>query len=209
LYVKGGFSMREQVTVIDITAQVTDNTASGAAGAERNVSRLEQTMMRVQQSIQRMQGMSRIEMTANLVDNASRGISNILQKGGSLAGKVWTVTMKAVDFITAPARGVINLLKNPIFQAAGIVGVGLGTADAIRSYTGFQQSMTDIRAISDMTRREMDMLGDSFRGLAGDFSATEIAGAAKNFVTIGRSADEILAKLPYAMTLSAASGMEL
>jgi TP901 family phage tail tape measure protein len=129
--------------------------------------------------------------------------------GHSIAGKVWRVTLKAVDFVTAPVRGVINLLRSPVFQAAGVIGVGLGTADMVRTYAGFQQSMADIRAISNMTRSEMDLLGDSFRGMAGNFGAAEIAGAAKNFVTIGRSADEILAKMPYAMTLSAASGMEL
>jgi len=201
--------MREQVTVIDITTQVTDNTAAGAAAAIRNVSKLEQTMSRVQQSIQRMQGMSNIEIAMTVADHASRGIDSVLQKGRSIAGKVWRVTMKAADFVTAPVRGVMNLLRNPIFQAAGIIGVGLGAADTIRTYGNFQQSLTDIRAISGMTRREVDMLGDSFRGMAGDFTATEIAAAGKNFVTIGRSADDILAKLPHAMTLSAASGMNV
>ena len=108
--------MRENVTVIDITTQVTDNTGAGAASSISNVSRLEQTMQRAQRSIERMRNMSRIELTAHLADNASRGIDAIFRKGRSLAGKAWTVTMRVADFATAPIRGVMNLLQHPVFR---------------------------------------------------------------------------------------------
>ena len=39
--------MNETVTVIDVVAQVTDDTASGAQSAARNVSRLEQSMTKL------------------------------------------------------------------------------------------------------------------------------------------------------------------
>ncbi|MCL2215390.1 MAG: phage tail tape measure protein [Defluviitaleaceae bacterium] len=201
--------MSPQVTVIDITTQVTDNTAQGAASATRNVSRLEETMNRVQQSAERMRNMSRIELTAHLMDNASRGINNIFNLGRRLSGTVWRVTLKAADFITAPLRGVMNLLRNPIFQMAGLVGVGLGTADMIRTFTGFEQALADIEAIPSALANDMYRLQGAFRAMAGDFSATEIAAAAKNFVSINSTVDEVLAKTNQAKILSAASGMAL
>ena len=41
------------------------------------------------------------------------------------AGKTWSVTMRAIDLITSPVRGIINLLKNPSFQVGAVLGLSL------------------------------------------------------------------------------------
>ena len=205
--------MSERVTVIDIVAQVTDQTAAGARSATENVGRLERTMQRVQGEIDRMSRMSRLELTMYAVDNASRVMNNVIGLGHNIAGKVWRGTLKVLDFATAPIRGVIDLLRNPVLQMAGIAGISLGTAEMVNTGMGFEQSMANIRAVASMAQDDVSHLGRAFRDMAVSgsygFAATEIAAAAKNFVTIGSSTDDILKKMGYAMTLSAASGMDL
>lgn len=119
--------MNETVTVIDVVAQVTDDTASGAQSAARNVSRLEQSMTKLRSRIDGMKGKSKLEVRAEMRDMATSGIQRIASAGKKLAGKVWTVTLKAKDFVTAPFRKIAGLLSNPIAQAAAFAGASTGT----------------------------------------------------------------------------------
>ena len=79
--------MNDTVTVIDIVAQVTDETASGARSAEANVSKLERSMMNLQKQIMGMKGKSKLEVAATLKDMASKGIQNVANAGKKIAGK--------------------------------------------------------------------------------------------------------------------------
>ena len=73
---------------------------------------------------------------------AKERISPILSTlGRGLKGftrKTWSVTLRAIDLITSPVRGILNLLKNPVFQAGAILGVSLGLKDAIQTYQDFE-----------------------------------------------------------------------
>ena len=157
--------MGGDTVVIDIQAQVTDNTASGAASAERNVRGLERIFQKLQGEITKMGKMSKIQITMYAIDKASKGINSVLSLGKSVAGKAWGVTLKVWDFATAPIRGVINLLKNPMLQIAGAAGITLGVADTINIYANFQQSMADVRAILGATDREMAVLESRARSM--------------------------------------------
>jgi hypothetical protein len=89
------------VTVIDIVTQVTDNTEAGAKSATKTVSKLEQTMKKIQQEITRMRGMSKLELAMTLKDKVTSGLAKIGSKIKSVAGKVWSVTVGIVDKVTA------------------------------------------------------------------------------------------------------------
>ena len=145
--------MNETVTVIDVVAQVTDDTASGAQSAARNVSRLEQSMTKLRSRIDGMKGKSKLEVRAEMRDMATSGIQRIASAGKKLAGKVWTVTLKAQDFVTAPFRKIAGLLSNPIAQAAAFAGVSLGVADTVNTFKSFEQGMANVKAISGATGR--------------------------------------------------------
>lgn len=54
--------MSNSVAVIDIVAQVTDETASGAQSATSNVSKLERSIMNLQKQIIGMKGKSKLEV---------------------------------------------------------------------------------------------------------------------------------------------------
>ena len=89
--------MSENITVIDIVARVTDKTAEGAASATQNVSKLEQTMRKMQDELQKIQKMSKLELTMYAIDKASKGIESVMRKGREFGSKVWTATVSVLD----------------------------------------------------------------------------------------------------------------
>ena len=185
--------MNDTVTVIDIVAQVTDETASGARSAEANVSKLERSMMNLQKQIMGMKGKSKLEVAATLKDMASKGIQNVANAGKKIAGKVWTVTLKAVDLVTAPFRKVLGLIANPIAGAAAFAGVSLGLADTINTFKEIEQGMANVKAISGATGEEFEELSATAKRLGETtmFSAAQAAEAMENLAMAGWKSKEI------------------
>lgn len=203
--------MNDTVTVIDIVAQVTDETASGARSAEANVSKLERSMMNLQKQIMGMKGKSKLEVAATLKDMASKGIRNVANAGKKIAGKVWTVTLKAVDLATAPFRKVLGLIANPIAGAAAFAGVSLGVADTINTFKDFEQGMANVRAISGATGEEFDELTATAKRLGETtmFSAAQAAEAMENLAMAGWKSKDIVAGMPGLLDLAAAGSVDL
>ncbi|MDE7299539.1 MAG: phage tail tape measure protein, partial [Lachnospiraceae bacterium] len=87
--------------------------------------------------------------------------------------------MRAVDFITSPVRGVINLLKNPVFQAGAVLGVSIGLKDTIDTYKDFEAAMSQVQAISGTTSSGLEKLTVKAKemGATTKFTATEAAEA--------------------------------
>ena len=56
------------------------------------------------------------EILLEAKDRITPLLSNIQKGIKGFAGKTWNVTMRAVDLITSPVRGILNLLKNPVFK---------------------------------------------------------------------------------------------
>jgi len=117
--------------VIDIIAQVTDKTASGAASAEKHVSKLEKTMQKLQGEITKLGKMNKVEITMYAIDKASKVMNSVSSLGMKLAGKVFKITLKAVDLVTAPVRGIMKLLANPIVAVATVAGLTVGISTPI------------------------------------------------------------------------------
>ena len=203
--------MSGSVTVIDIVAQVTDETASGARSAESNVSRLERSMMNLQKQIMGMKGKSRLEVVATLKDMASKGIQGVANAGKKIAGKVWTVTLKAVDLVTAPFKKVLGLLANPIAQAAAFAGVSFGVADTISTFKDFEQGMANVKAISGATGEEFEALSATAKQLGEStmFSAAQAAEAMENLAMAGWKSKDIIAGMPGLLDLAAAGSVDL
>ncbi len=203
--------MNDTVTVIDIVAQVTDETASGARSAEANVSKLERSMMNLQKQIMGMKGKSKLEVAATLKDMASKGIQSVANAGKKIAGKVWTVTLKAVDLVTAPFKKVLGLIANPIAGAAAFAGVSLGVADTVNTFKGFEQGMANVKAISGATGEEFDALTNTAKQLGETtmFSAAQAAGAMENLAMAGWKSKDIVAGMPGLLDLAAAGSVDL
>ena len=129
----------------------------------------------------------------------------------SFAGKTWSVTMKAVDLVTTPVRGILNLLKNPLFQAGAVLGVSIGLKDTIDTYKGFEAAMSQVEAISGATGSEMDSLTEKAKqmGASTKFTATESAQAFNYMAMAGWETEDMLGGIDGILNLAAASGTDL
>lgn len=146
---------------------------------------------------------------------AKEKITPIISKIGnglrSFAGKTWSVTMRAADFITSPVRGIINLLKNPIFQAGAVLGVSIGLKDTIDTYKGFEAAMSQVEAISGATGSEMVKLTNKAKemGATTKFTASESAEAFNYMAMAGWKTEDMLGGIEGILNLAAASGESL
>ena len=129
----------------------------------------------------------------------------------SFTGKTWNVTMKAIDLITTPVRGIINLLKNPIFQAGAILGVSISLKDTVDTFVTFEATMSKVKAISGATGAEMEALTQKAKIMGADtkFSATESGEAFTYMAMAGWNAQQMLDGIGGIMSLSAADGLDL
>lgn len=134
-------------------------------------------------------------------------------RGGlrSFSGKTWSVTMKAVDLITSPVRGIINLLKNPVFQVGAVLGVSIGLKDTIETYKDFEAAMSQVQAISGATGSEVTKLTTKAKemGATTKFTAEESAEAFNYMAMAGWKTGDMLSGIEGILSLAAASGENL
>lgn len=142
-------------------------------------------------------------------------ISPVLQTIGSglknFGSRAWNVTLKAVDYATAPIRGVINLLKNPILQAGAVLGVSVGLADTINTYKDFEAAMSQVQAISGSTQSDLTRLTAKAKemGATTKFTAAESAEAFNYMAMAGWNAEQMMGGIEGILNLAAASGEDL
>ena len=189
--------MNDSVTVIDIVAQVTDATEPGASTSEKNVSKLEKSIMNLQKQIQSMKGKSKLEVAATLKDMASKGIQGVVKAGKQIAGKVWTVTMKAVDLVTAPFKKVLGLITSPVAQAAAFAGISFGLADTLNTFKDFEAGMSQVAATMGYSVEELNN------------PASEASQNLATLTDFAKDAETSMAMLPNVLNLAAAGGIDL
>lgn len=142
-------------------------------------------------------------------------ITPVLSKLGngirSFAGKTWSVTIRAVDLITSPVRGIINLLKNPVFQVGAVLGVSIGLKDTIETYKDFEAAMSQVQAISGATGSEVTKLTNKAKemGATTKFTAEESAEALNYMAMAGWKTEDMLSGIEGILSLAAASGEDL
>ncbi len=127
------------------------------------------------------------------------------------AGKTWSVTMRAVDFVTSPVRGILNLLKNPVFQVGAVLGVSIGLKDAAETYKDFEAAMSQVQAISGAAGSELEKLTNKAKemGATTKFTAQESAEAFNYMAMAGWKTEDMLNGIEGILSLAAASGEDL
>lgn len=129
----------------------------------------------------------------------------------SIAGKAWRVTLRAKDFVTAPIRGIFNLLRNPLLQAGAVLGVSIGLKDTVDTYKSFEAAMSKVQAVSGAVGQEMDKLTKKAEEMGNKtkFSATESAEALNYMAMAGWKTNDMLDGIEGIMYLAGASGEDL
>ncbi len=129
----------------------------------------------------------------------------------SVVGRTWNVTMRAFDFVTAPVRGIISLLRNPVFQVGAVLGVSVGLKDTIDTYKDFEAAMSQVQAISGASGSDLSRLTDKAKemGATTKFTAQESAEAFNYMAMAGWEAEDMLSGIEGILSLAAASGEDL
>lgn len=151
------------------------------------------------------------EILLEAKDKISPVISALGNGLRGFAGKTWSVTMRAIDLVTSPVRGIINLLKNPIFQVGAVLGVSIGLKDTIETYKDFEAAMSQVQAISGATSSELIKLTNKAKemGATTKFTAEESAEAFNYMAMAGWKTEDMLNGIEGILSLAAASGEDL
>ena len=223
---------------IEIPIEVDDNTGPGTSSVEKNMHKVKDAADKVKSSTDQMSTsakkandeVTKFDRSAqktqksllswakekySVLLEAKDKISPVLStiKGGltSFGRKTWSVTMKAVDLATAPIRGVINLLKNPILQVGAVLGISVGLKDTIDTYKDFEAAMSQVKAVSGATGSEFDKLTAKAKemGATTKFTATQSAEAFNYMAMAGWDSQQMLDGIEGILNLAAASGEDL
>lgn len=216
---------------IEIPISTIDNTEPGLLNVIRNLGRMADSAERAGSSMQRAnQRVTEFDRTAErthktllkwvkekyeILLQAKEQISPVVNAIKSslknFTGKAWNITMKAVDLVTAPVRGIINLLKNPLFQAGAVLGVSIGITDSINTYKDFEAAMSQVQAVSGATGEELEMLTEKAKqmGATTKFTAKESADAFNYMAMAGWKTEDMMNGIEGILNLAAASGTDL
>lgn len=188
----------------------TSNVDRSVQQSQERISRYDETVQRTRKSL-----LAWAKEKYQVLLEAKEKVTPILNtvKSGlkSFAGKTWNVTLKAIDLITTPLKGVLNLLKNPILQAGVVLGVSLSLTDTVNTYKDFQAAMSNIKAISGASGSEFDMLTSKAEemGSTTKFTATEAAEAFNYMAMAGWNAQQMTDGIEGILNLASASGEDL
>lgn len=216
---------------IEIPIETVDNTDPGVSNATKKFEKMERAANSANSSAKKASDtVSKFDKQAQKTEKslaswakekyevlleAKERISPVLSTLGNglrgFAGKTWSVTMRAIDLITSPVRGIINLLKNPIFQVGAILGVSIGLKDTIETYKDFEAAMSQVQAISGATSTELVKLTNKAKemGATTKFTAEESAQAFNYMAMAGWKTDDMLNGIEGILSLAAASGEDL
>lgn len=195
---------------IEIPVVVQDQTDPGAGNATKKVNAFDKVVQQTQARLDKM-NRTKFQVALEAIDKVSSVVGTVTGAVKGLAGKAWRVTMSVVDKATAPLRGILNILKNPILQAGAVLGVSVGLKDTIDTYSGFEATMSQVKAISGATAEQMSDLNAKAKemGATTKFTASEAGDAFTYMAMAGWKTEDMLNGIEGIMSLAAASGESL
>lgn len=216
---------------IEIPIEVTDDTGAGVASAVNSLAKLAQAASKVEKSTSSSQRAvskfdkamektqrsmaawlkEKYEIAMEVKDKVTPVLNMIKSGIKGIAGKAWSVTLRAKDFVTAPIRGALNMLKNPVVQAGAMLGVGIGVKDTVDTFKDFESAMSQVKAVSGATGTEFTQLTAKAKamGASTKFTATESAEAFNYMSMAGWKTRDMLDGIEGIMSLAAASNEDL
>jgi len=165
-----------QTVVIDIAARLQDQTSAGVQKVRENVDRLGKSIEKMKKQMSKIK---KSEVALNVKDKATQAIEKISKTVSNLGRKTWNVSVKVLDKATAPLKGILNMLKNPIFQAGAVLGISAGAASTFQTYQNFEKSISNVKGLSGANAADMAELTKVARemGKTTTKSASEAADA--------------------------------
>ncbi|MGN0404470.1 MAG: phage tail tape measure protein [Bariatricus sp.] len=209
---------------IEVPIEAVDRTSAAVSSACKSLERLYKEMerntkgatqfdQRAQQTQQQLSKWARARYEIKLIakDYIAPALLSIGRNLKNITGKAWSVTLKAIDHITAPVRGIFRLLRNPLLQAGAVLGVSFGVKESVDAFKDFEAALSNVKAISgasevamEKIKKKAEELGDTTK-----FTATETAEAFKYMAMAGWDSNDMLGGIEGIMNLAAASGEEI
>ena len=178
--------------------------------AGQSADKFSQRMEKSNKSLRQMFG-EKLKMTFEAIDKISPIVKDITSKVKSFAGKVWKVTLKAVDLVTAPFRALKNMIMSPITMTLSIAGIGLGASSFYQTFTDFTTGMSNVKALSGATDEEFRQLTATAADLGATtkFTAAQASEGMQYLAMAGWETSEIIAGMPGLLQLAAAGATDL
>lgn len=158
-------------------------------------------------------------LTAKVKDNASATVDKIENRTKKI--KEANVKVKAKD----EASSVIGKIENKIngwikagakkIISIGIAGVlatgGIGLGTSIKTFSAYEQGLSNVRAVTDATDTQMKQLGDTAKKLGAStaWSAVQVTDAEQLLGQAGYSVNETITALPGLLSLASAGSLDL
>lgn len=218
---------------------VEDRTGQGFESASKRVSAFDKVIDKMQERLKRVTG-SRWDLTVDAVDKATQVINSVENRIAKTVGKAWNFTVGAVDkastvlsavenklhgaagkawdivvgikdTFTAPFRGILNLLKNPLVQAGAFLGVSFGIKDIAETGMSFESAMSQVAATMGTTVDQIGNLQATAQemGATTAFTATQAAEGLNVLAMAGLKAEEQIAAIPDVLNLASAGAISL
>jgi TP901 family phage tail tape measure protein len=203
-------NMSRETFRIEIPIAVQDKPDPGVSPATKKISQFDKTIEKTKSKMDEF-NKTKFSAVIEAVDKASAVAGRIGTSLKGITGKVWSVTMTVLDKATAPIRGVINLLKNPLIQLGAVIGVSVGLKDTIDTFASFEATMSKVQAVGEMTAKEIETVTEKAKemGRTTKFTATEAGEAFTYMAQAGWSTQQMLAGIDGVLALSAADGLDL
>ena len=203
--------MASETFRIAIDATVNDNTGPGVQSAQKRLSGFDKSIEHTKDQLDRLTSTG-FHIDLDAVDRATATIQNVETKAKSFTGKVWNVTLGVVDKLTAPFKSIIaNTIGNPVVQAGAIFGVSVSLKNTVDTYGAFEESMSNVKAISGATGEEFEKLTAKAKeeGATTKFTAKDSADAFGYMAMAGWKTEDMLNGIDGIMSLAAASNEDL
>lgn len=202
--------MAREVFRIEIPIEVQDKTEPGVSQATKKVSQFDKTIEKTKSKMDEF-NKTKFSAVIEAVDKASAVAGRIGTTLKGITGKVWHVTMSVLDRATAPIRGIINLLKNPLIQLGTVIGISVSAKDVIDTFSTFEATMSKVQAVGELTSEQLAVVTAKAKemGATTKFTATEAGEAFTYMAQAGWTTEQMLAGIDGVLALSAADGLDL
>lgn len=203
-------TVQELILNLQSIGTAANKTQSGMDKASSSVSKFDAQADKTTKTLQGWMK-QKWQLALEAKDRVSPVLSTLKSGLNSLTSRAWSVTMRVFDFITSPVRGIINLLRNPLFQAGSILGISVGLKDTIDTYKEFESAMSQVQAVSGASSSELEKLTEKAKemGATTKFTAEESAEAFNYMAMAGWKTSDMMNGIEGILSLAAASGEDL
>lgn len=195
----------------------------GVNGDSETKKKLTATEKMAEQTKKKIKALDKI--TANpdvkLKDTASKTLDKIKSKTEKLNNTTATAKIKAKDEATKTLNkidskiksfiksGVKKVISVGIAGAVALGGAGIGTS--IKTFSEFEQGLSNVKAVTEATDQQMRELGNTAKSLGAStaWSAVNVTQAEELLGQAGFSVNETMTALPGLLSLASAGGLDL